>query len=227
MRILIIEDDESLCKGLSYHLKNAGYIVDYYTDGLDGLYFAMQATYDLILLDRMLPSLDGISLLNKLRQNNILTPVILVTALSQLNDKIDGFDAGADDYISKPFDIEELLVRVRAVLRRSDQIIQMDTLQYADVTLNLSTLLLTGPTHSYELSKREGTLTELFLRSPNVTIPRNLIFSKVWGPDAPVEEGNLDNYIHFLRRRLHTVGSILQLKTSRGIGYRLENPNVK
>lgn len=223
MRILIIEDDKALCRGITYYLANEGYIVDQCTDGLDGLHFAMQSAYDLILLDRMLPSLDGLTLLQRLRKNNISTPVILVTAMTELTDKINGFNSGADDYISKPFDIEELVVRVHAILRRSNQLVKTDLLSYHDITFTPSTCLLVGPTSSYELSKREGTLIELFLRSPNITLSRNILFCKVWGPDATVEDGNLDNYIHLIRRRLQTVGSTLQIKTLRNIGYRLEN----
>lgn len=227
MRILIIEDDTALCKGMGYHLKKAGYTVDCCYDGADGIHFATQEAYELILLDRMLPTLDGLSLLQQLRRKQIFTPVIMITALSQLQDKVDGLDAGADDYLSKPFEMDELLARIRAVTRRPNQ---LDTsqalLSFHDISLNLSSLVLSGPDTSYELSKREGLMAEVFLRSPNTVINRNTLLLKVWGPDAPVEESNIDNYIHFLRRRLHTVGSTLQIKTLRGIGYRLEINNA-
>lgn len=223
MRILIIEDDTSLCKGMAYHLKKAGYTVDCCFDGADGLHFATQGAYELILLDRMLPTLDGLSLLQQLRSKQVITPVIMVTALSELQDKVNGLDAGADDYLPKPFEMDELLARIRAVTRRPNQLdATQTTLSFHDLSLNLSSLILSGPDTSYELSKREGLMAEVFLRSPNTVINRNMLLIKVWGPDAPVEEGNIDNYIHFLRRRLHTVGSNLQIKTLRGIGYRLE-----
>lgn len=227
MRILIIEDDITLCQGISYHLKKNHYIVDYCCDGLDGLQYAKNSAYDLILLDRLLPSLNGLDVLRQLRTLHIHTPIIMITALSELNDKIDGLDAGADDYIAKPFEIDELLARIRAVFRRSMQVDNSNILSYADVSLNLTTLVLSGPTNSYTLSKRESTLAEILLRSPNSVIPRNIIFAKVWGPYAPVEDGNIDNYIHFLRRRFHTVGSQLQIITQRGVGYRLELINAE
>lgn len=227
MRILLIEDDEDLSRGITYHLTKAGYEIDGCLDGEDGLHFALQVSYDLIILDRMLPSLDGLSILNKLRAKGIQTPVIMVTALSALHDKVDGLDAGADDYLAKPFEIEELLARVRALCRRPVHWENPECITYLDLSLNLTTLLLEGPTHSCSLSKREAHLAEVFLRSPHLTFSRDLILSKVWGPNAPVEDGNIDNYIYFLRRRLHFVGSQLQIKTLRGIGYKLEAPDAQ
>lgn len=226
MRILIIEDDEDLCRGMAYHLEKADYTVDCCSDGESGVHFASQSAYDLIILDRLLPSLDGLSVLSQIRKKGMCTPIIMVTALSQLHDKIDGLDAGADDYLAKPFEIEELLARVRALCRRPVIWKNQDLLSYKDISLNRSTLKLEGPTEAYTLSKREAALAEIFLRNPNIILPRNIILSKVWGPDAPVEEGNIDNYIHFLRRRLHTIGSQLRIKTLRGIGYRLEEANA-
>lgn len=227
MRILLIEDDEELCHAMAYHLQNAGYIIDSCYDGDDGLHFILQEAYDLIILDRMLPSLDGLTLLSKIRSKGIHTPVILVTALSDINDKVAGLDAGADDYLAKPFVTEELLARVRALSRRPTRWENQKEVNFGDTSLDLSCFILKGPTHTCSLSKREATLAEVFLKNPNTILPRSVILSKVWGPDAPVEDGNLDNYIHFLRRRLHTIGSTLQVKTIRAIGYRLEHNNAE
>lgn len=226
MRILIIEDDEDLCQGMQFHLEKAHYTVDTCFDGEDALHFILQAAYDLIILDRMLPSLDGLSVLKQIRAQGITTPVIMVTALSMLHDKVTGLDTGADDYLPKPFEIEELLARVRALSRRPTHWENESLVTFKDTSLNIGTLNLTGPLRSCSLSKREACLIECFLRSPNIILPRHIILSKVWGPDAPVEDGNIDNYIHFVRRRLHSVGSSLQIKTLRGIGYRLEAPHV-
>lgn len=226
MRILIVEDDQDLCLGMQFHLKNAGYTVDVCFDGEDALHFILQSAYDLIILDRMLPSIDGLSILQRVRTQAISIPILMVTALSTLQDKIDGLDSGADDYLTKPFETEELLARVRALSRRPTQWKNVNIISYCDTSFNTETLLLEGPISTCTLSRREANLVEVFLHNPNTVLPRNVILTKVWGPDAPVEDGNIDNYIHFLRRRLKNVGSTLQIKTLRGIGYRLENGNA-
>lgn len=225
MRILLIEDDQNLCNGINFHLRTAGYTIDCSYDGEEGLYLILQQAYDLVILDRMLPSLDGITLLKQIRGKNIHTPVIMLTALNGIGDRVTGLDAGADDYLTKPFAPEELLARIRALSRRPTQLESIQYLSFEDVTLDITGQSLTGPTHSCSLSKRENSLAEVFLKNPNTTIPRNVILSRVWGPTTSVEDGNLDNYIHLLRRRLHTIGSSLQIKTVRFIGYRLEATN--
>lgn len=227
MRILIVEDDKDLCLGIQFHLEHAGYTTDICFNGEDALHFILQSAYDLIILDRMLPSIDGLSILQKIRRQAITTPVLMVTALSTLQDKVDGLDSGADDYLTKPFETEELLARVRALARRPVQWKNVNIITYEDTSFNTGTLVLKGPSSTCSLSKREATLAEVFLQNPNMVLPRSVILSKVWGPDAPVEDGNIDNYIHFLRRRFKNVGSTLQIKTLRGIGYRLEAPNAE
>lgn len=226
MRILLIEDDEKLCEGLIFHLNGEGYITDVCHDGLDALSFIEQCNYDLLILDRMLPSLDGLKLLMHIRNKGITTPVIRLTALSDINNKVEGLDAGADDYLGKPFAIEELLARIRALSRRPIQWESTKQLSTGDITLDLNSFLLTGPSKSCSLSKREAALLEVFLNNPNILLPRNVILSKVWGPYSSVEDGNLDNYIHFLRRRLKTVDSVIKITTTRAIGYTLEVPYV-
>ena len=223
MRILLVEDDYNLCEAISFHFKNAGYTIDACYDGEESLHFIKQEAYDIIILDRMLPSLDGINLLKKIRLLGIITPVIIVTAIDGIGDRVIGLDAGADDYLVKPFAMEELLARIRALCRRPTQWESSSHLTYGDVSLDLMTGILTGPISFCSLSKREYQLAEVFLKNPNHPLPRNLILSRVWGPDAEVEDGNIDTYIHYLRRRLHTVGSTLQIKTIRAIGYALEN----
>ncbi len=224
MRLLLVEDDLNVCHAICLHLKNEGYSVDSVGDGEDALSFIQDTSYDLIILDRLLPSLDGLSLLAKIRQEGIHTPVIMVTALSTLNDKIHGLDAGADDYLPKPFEMGELLARIRALTRRPSRIENQNILTLADISLDLSSSVLTGPKLSCSLSKREAALAEAFFRNPNNILPRSMILSKVWGPYSSVEDGNLDNYIHFLRRRLSTAGSEVKIKTIHAIGYRLEVP---
>lgn len=226
MRILLIEDDQSLCDTVKLQLQNQGYTVDSSYDGEEGLFFIKQQAYDLIILDRMLPSLDGISVLKAMRLLNIAVPVIMVTALNSIGDKVTGLDAGADDYLAKPFAIEELLARIRALSRRPTAWITSHSLSYGNTDFDLDNLTLIGPKGSCSLSKKETQLFEAFFKQPASILPRPLLLSRVWGPYAEVEEGNLDNYIHFLRRRLRTVESNLELKTIRGIGYTLEIHNA-
>lgn len=221
MRILIIEDDQKLCRLLSLQLKQAGYETDCCHDGEDALFFIREQAHDVILLDRMLPSMDGLTVLKKMRAEKIMTPVILITALGQLQDKIDGLDTGADDYLVKPFAPEELLARIRCLNRRPAKWEDTEKLTAGDLTLSLFESTLTDPLCSLTLSKRECSLFEIFLRNPGQTMPRAVLLSKVWGPEGDVEDGNLDNYIFFVRRRLKSVGSALSLKTVRGVGYRL------
>lgn len=226
MRILIIEDDEKLCESLQFQLNREGITSDVCYDGEEGLGLIRQQAHDLVLLDRMLPSLDGLKILEKMRQEKIMTPVILVTALGELNDKITGLNCGADDYIVKPYEFQELLARIRCIIRRPAALAMTSDISFGDITYNPSLKQLTGNKKQVPLSKREGALLELFLRNPNQTLPRLTILSRVWGPNAEVEEGNLDNYIHFVRRRLKSVNSSLTLKTIRGIGYCLEESDV-
>lgn len=226
MRLLLIEDDESLCLSLSYQLRQDGFAPETCHDGEEGLLWARQQGYDLILLDRMLPGMDGLTLLRQLRREGIHTPVIFLTALGQLSDKTGGLDAGADDYIVKPFAYDELLARICCVLRRPAVLSGGDLLRYGDVTYDPGSLTLRRGAASTALSKRLGDLLELFLRNPGQTLPRQTILLRVWGMETEVEDGNLDNYTYFLRRSLRKVGSTLRLTTVRGIGYRLEEGNT-
>ncbi|MBD5544842.1 MAG: response regulator transcription factor [Lachnospiraceae bacterium] len=221
MRILLIEDDEKLLQLLSFQLKKEGFQVDCCNNGGDAMYYISQNAHDIILLDRMLPEMDGLTILKKTRESGITIPVIMLTALGQLQDKIDGLDTGADDYLVKPFAFEELLARIRCIKRRPRQWEENHVLTLGDISLSPEEKVLTGPENSCTLSKRECNLLEVLLVNKNQTMPRMVLLSKVWGPDAEVEEGNLDNYIHFLRRRLKSVGSLLTLTTVRGVGYKL------
>lgn len=221
MRILLAEDDKKLNENLVYGLTQAGFIVDSCFDGEDALFYGEQDIYDVILLDRMLPCMQGTDVLMSLRQKGITTPVILITALGTLSDKVEGLDLGADDYLVKPFAQEELLARIRCVTRRPRRIVDKEAVLLSDISWFPAENRLTGPTSSCTLSKREAALLETFLGSGSATLPRSLLLMKVWGPDSDVEEGNLDNYIHFLRRRLKTVGSVLTIRTIRGVGYSL------
>lgn len=226
MRILMIEDDKKLCASVKFQLEKQGYSVDVCHDGEEGLFLMKERAHDCVLLDRMLPGMDGISVLKNARISGVRTPVILLTALGGLSDRVEGLDMGADDYIVKPFAFEELTARIRSSLRRPIMWTDEHLLAYGDLSYDSAQKTLTGPAGSCSLSRREGDLMELFLRNPAQTLPRLLILTRVWGPDAEIEDGNLDNYIYFLRRRLKSLKSALNIKAVRGVGYRLEENNV-
>ncbi len=222
MRILLVEDDLALCDALVYHLKYEGYTVDTCHDGEEALYSMQQQAHDLVILDRMLPGMDGMQVLSAARKKGFLAPVLLLTALGSLNDRVTGLDAGADDYMVKPFETEELLARIRAMIRRPVQIKDNTYITFSDLKLDIMRLQLIGPSGVSELTKREAQLMEAFMRNSGRTFPREVLFAKVWGTDAAVEDGNLDSYIHFLRKRLKSIDSSVRIATVRGIGFCLE-----
>lgn len=224
MRVLLAEDDEELNKSLTFQLEAEDFTVDACFDGEEAYFYAEQNIYDVILLDRMLPYMEGTTVLQRLRENNITTPVILITALGTLSDKVTGLNMGADDYLVKPFAFAELLARIRSVTRRPHTLTVNDCLTVSDAAYHMGENKLTGPRGSCSLSKREAALFETLFRNHGQTISRGTLLLRVWGPDSDVEEGNLENYIHFLRRRLTSIGSRLQIKTVRGIGYCLKEP---
>lgn len=226
MRLLLIEDDKNLCDTLCFQLTKEHYEVDICHDGRDGLDLLLQDAYDLALIDRMLPTMNGLMVLKKARGAGIKTPVILITALGELYDRVEGLDGGADDYLVKPFAYEELSARIRSLGRRCGKWAEQEILRCGDVSYEPLLRELTGPGGCLVLSSREGRLAEVFLREPETVLRRMVLFSRVWGADAEVEEANLDTYIHFLRKRFSTVKSTLSLTTVRGVGYRLENPDV-
>ena len=224
-KILIIEDDELIAELERDYLEANGYETDLAFDGITGEQKAKTEKYDAILLDVMLPGKTGFDVCRELRKS-LRLPIIMVTAKKEDIDKIRGLGLGADDYLVKPFDFEELLARIRCVTRRSPVLnAQPDVLSYHDIAWSCNKMCLTGPGGDTTLSKREGDLLESFLHTPEQILARETLLLKVWGPDTDVETGNLDNYVHFLRRRLKTVGSSLQIKTIRGVGYGLVTQN--
>lgn len=218
MHILLIEDDTALCAALAPALAGLGK-ADFCHTGPEGLSLLVSGGYDLCILDRMLPGLDGLTLLRAARAQGVTTPVLLLTALAGAGDTVDGLDAGADDYLAKPFDTAVLLARLRALLRRSGG---TAALTAGDLRLDTGELTLIGPAGSAVLSRKECDLLEALMRAPGRLQARSVLLARVWGPLAEVEEANLDCYIHFVRRRLAGVGSRARVVTVRGSGYRLE-----
>ncbi|MBH1939600.1 response regulator transcription factor [Mobilitalea sibirica] len=222
MKVLLIEDDKDLCQALSFTLKQNGYIVDTCLRGDEAIYYGSSASYDVIILDRMLPYLDGLTILQVLRKNNITTPIILVTAMNGINDRIDGLDAGADDYLVKPFDTGELLARIRALSRRPRTIESNTILKFSNFSLDTELHTLTAESKTVTLSNKETCLLEYLIRNRGQILTREQILTRVWGLDSVVEDGNLDNYIYFVRRRLKTVNCKARIKTIHSVGYQLE-----
>lgn len=222
MNLLIVEDDMDLCNATVQSLKMEGYQMTACHDGKDAVAYLQQYSYDLMILDRMLPGKDGISVLNFLRSSGNHMPVILVTALNGVNDRIDGLDSGADDYLTKPFDINELKARIRALLRRPHMLEDQDTLTFGDLKLNPFDFTLTCHDNSIQISKKESRLLEYLIKNQSQTVTREQILLRVWGDETEVTEGSIDTYIYFLRRHLKSLQSQVSVKTVHGLGYHLE-----
>ena len=228
MRILIIEDDENLCRIMRTGLQDVGIDADICHDGDVGLELLLHNCYDACCLDRMLPSMDGLTILKKARAAGITTPVLMLTAMGSLDDRVDGLESGADDYLAKPFAMRELVARLHALLRRPAQAVPTETgskILCEGVTLDCAQLELWGPQGKCQLSKKEADLLEVFFRYPHQLFTRERLLSRVWGDDTDIEESNLNTYIHFVRKKLKKVGSLLTISTIRGVGYRLESAN--
>ncbi|MCQ1530540.1 response regulator transcription factor [Lutispora saccharofermentans] len=224
MRVLLIEDDENLSAVIEEQLQKEGYITNRCADGETALSYALNLEYghDIVLLDRMLPIIDGLTILKAMRRKQIYTPVLMMTGLGELDDKIDGLDCGADDYLVKPFHMKELLARVRALTRRPTDIVDKEVLTAYDLTLDAGQRRLTCNGYSIILTQKEADVMTVFLESPDKMQTRDGLLWKVWGGRGEVEDGNIDNYIHFLRKRLRELGCKTTIKTVYGAGYRLE-----
>ena len=219
--ILIVEDDVRLNQALCRLFAGAGYMVTGAHSIKEALLISGAA---LVIIDIGLPDGDGFALCRQIRRTGS-TPVIFLTARDDERDMIQAFDCGADDYLVKPFAFEELLARIRCVSRRPGRLEQNQKLSFGDLVWDMGENRLQGPSGQCSLSKKEGTLLEIFLRNPSQILSRPILLSRVWGMEFEVEEGNLDNYIHFLRRRLKAVGSHTSIVTARGVGYRLDSQN--
>lgn len=222
MRILIVEDEQHLAEALTQILKKNHYSVDAVHDGRTGLDYAQSGIYDLLLLDIMMPEMDGISILKTLRQQGVATPVILLTAKGEITDKVIGLDYGADDYIAKPFSSEELLARIRAALRRKGEVLPEEGLQFGDIQLNTANLKLSVNGKEMKLNLKENELLELLITRKQGVTSKEQIIEKLWGFDSDVEYNNVEVYISFLRKKLNFLHSQVKINTIRGVGYVLE-----
>lgn len=223
MKILIIEDEYSLAEVIAIKLKEEKYSVDICTDGEEGLYYALKNIYDLILLDIMLPNITGLEILKELKENDIDAKVIMMTAKSGLDDKLGCFGNGANDYVTKPFHIEELIARVNAQLRNGINSKIKDIIEYGDLRLNVRTFTLTctKTNESINIPYREFMLLEYFMINQEQIVSKEQIYDKVWGIDSDFESNNLEAYLSFLRKKIKILGSNVIIKAVRGLGYRL------
>ncbi|MEA3240473.1 MAG: response regulator transcription factor [Pseudomonadota bacterium] len=221
MKILVIEDEKKVANFLQKGLKEEQFVVDIAYDGLDGEHLATTNEYDLILLDIMLPGKDGIEILKTLRQRRINIPVIMLTAKEMVEDKLEGFNAGCDDYISKPFSFEELLVRIRAVLRRGSGTLS-NVLTFADLTIDLISHKVIRDDREIELTAKEYTLLEYLVRNPNRVLTRTMIAEHVWDYNYDSFTNVIDVYINYLRNKVDRGFATKLIHTVRGVGYVLK-----
>lgn len=218
MKILIVEDEKSLAKAVEKLFKKNGYNTDLVHDGRDAVYYASQTSYDAIVLDIMLPKLDGYEVLKTLRDKRNFTPVLLLTAKSELNDKITGFNIGADDYLTKPFESEELLVRVKAISRRK-QVYISDEQVFLDLSIDKSNYTFSSGSESIKVNAKEFLIMEMFIQNKNQILSKEKLIENVWGYDYDGEYNQVEVYISFIRKKLKAIGSKVKIKVNRGIGY--------
>lgn len=220
MQLLVVEDDLPLSAALCQILKENDYDVDTVADGATGLAYASEGTYDVIILDVMLPKIDGFEVATQLRRRKIATPILLLTARDAVADKIKGFDSGADDYMTKPFSPAELLAHLRALTRRQGEVV-FETLEAGDLSLNLDSGDLSCRDKTIHLSYKEFAIARVLMSNPGQAISKQMLISKVWGIDSNVADNNVEAYISFLRKKIAHLGSTVRIETLRKIGYRL------
>lgn len=222
MRLLLVEDEKQLSEALKQILIKNKYIVDAVYSGDDGLDYALTDVYDVIILDIMLPKLNGLEILKTIRKKKITTPVILLTAKSTVEDRILGLDSGADDYLPKPFAPEELLARLRAITRRNSNLINENILEFSDIKLNLSTYEIEANDNNITLTQKEFDILKYFMQRPKLVVSKDDLITKLWGFDADIDYNNIEVYISFLRKKLSYIESGVKITTIRRVGYRLE-----
>ena len=221
MKILFAEDDRDLCRAVEALLKHAGYTVDAVGSGTDALEYAAGGDYDGIILDWMMPGLDGVQVLKKLRERGVGTPCLMLTARDAVEDRVTGLDAGADDYLPKPFATSELLARVRAMLRRREAFAP-DILRCGDIELDRSDMELRRDGKSVKLANKAFQLMELLMERPGTVHSVDQIMERIWGWDSESESSVVWVHISQLRKRLNELGSTVEIKAARGVGYSLE-----
>ena len=225
MKVLIIEDEYNLADVIKERLEKEKLTVDIVEDGEEGYYYASNNTYDLIILDVMLPNMSGFQILDKLRTDNINSKIIMLTARSTIEDKLNGLENGADDYLTKPFHMDELVARVNIQLKRNNN--NNNNLLFGDLVLNTTTLKVTctKTNEVVELIKKEFQLLEYFINNPNQVLSKEQIYDRVWGIENEIESNNLEAYLSFIRKKLRAIESKVVIKSVRGMGYKIEYGN--
>ena len=224
MRILIVEDEFEIADVIASRLRKENYIVDVFANGEEGLDNALTNIYDLIILDVMLPKVDGFKILEEIRREKINAKVIMLTAKSMIEDKLTGFNNGANDYLTKPFHIDELFARVNAQLRMDNVQVQRDYVEAGDLRLNIknTTLTCTTTNESIEVVCKEFMLLEYLMKNQNQVLQKEQLYEKIWGLDNESESNNLEAYLSFIRKKIKIIGSNVQIKAIRCLGYKLE-----
>ena len=225
MRVLIVEDEKNLAETLGEMLKQNRFDSDIAPDGESGLAYARQNAYDLIILDVMLPKRSGFSVVEQLRRDGSDTPVLILTAKSSVEDYVHGLDLGADYYLTKPFEMQELLACVRALTRRRGEVV-MDTLSFGDLVLNKSTCELECGGRSIRLGKKEFSIMYFLMTNGNVVVTKDALLKRAWGVDSDAEDNNVEVYISFLRKKLRFLHTQVQIDTLRKFGYKLVGGNA-
>jgi len=220
MKILIIEDEKLLADSLKTLLTSKGFQVEAVYDGQAGADYALLGIYDLLIMDVMMPGLDGLSLARKVRANRCTTPILMLTAKSGLEDRIEGLNAGADYYLTKPFDTRELLACINALLRRQGN--QVNELCYGNTSLELETCMLVCGNNRVRLSAKEFDVMRLLLQSRDHILSKEVILARVWGYDSNAVENHVEVYVGFLRKKLRSIGSNVTIEAARRLGYHLE-----
>ena len=226
MNILLVEDEKDLSNALVHILKKEKYQVEAVYNGEDGLNEGLTNRFDIIILDIMMPKMNGYDVLKHLREKGITTPILLLTALNQTIDKVKGLDLGADDYLPKPFSANELLARIRALLRRKTDVLVTDERKFSDLTLNLSNYVLSCGDKELKISLKESEILAYFISRPNYIVDKDELIIKLWGYGSEVEYNNVEVYVSFLRKKLQYLGTKAVISTIRGVGYKLEEVNV-
>ena len=224
MRILIVEDEFKIADVIASRLRKENYIVDVFGNGEEGLHNPLTIINHLIILDVMLPKVDGFKILEEIRREKINAKVIMLTAKSMIEDKLTGFNNGANDYLTKPFHIDELVARVNAQLRMDNVQVQKDYVEAGDLRLNIKNTTLTCTTNneSIEVVCKEFMLLEYLMKNQNQVLQKEQLYEKIWGLDNESESNNLEAYLSFIRKKIKIIGSNVQIKAIRGLGYKLE-----
>ena len=221
MKVLLVEDEIYIARPIEQLLKKNNYSVDMAHDGEHGLDCGLTGVYDIIILDILMPKMDGIEVLKRLQESGITTPVLLLTAKDRISDKVFGLDSGADDYLAKPFENEELLARLRALGRRKDSLVVNGILRYGDITLNPHSLTLSCKDITANLSLKESGLLEMLIQSGPMPVSKERFIEKIWGYDSDAEHSHVEYHISLLRRKLALTKTGVTIQVIRNVGYSL------